>query len=183
MDSTQQTLITAARTEFLQHGYKAASIADIAARAGLAVGSVYKFFPSKQALFFEVYFTENARAKQQIAAAIDWSNPRQALKEFITKAAETSRDNQILQAWTQPGIGDQLKRECLGRCETGEFRDFLHRLAEQWRAAGSLPADYGDDFLEELLELANHIDARLPVSQAAKTWLIEALVEKLFPEV
>lgn len=183
MNASKQLVIKAARAEFYRRGYKAASMTDIAARAGVAVGSLYKFYPSKQALFSEVYFTENAHAKQRIAAAIDWSNPRQALKEFITKAAETSRDNQILQAWTQSGIGDQLKRECLSRCETGEFRAFLHKLAEQWRAAGSLPADYSDDFLEELLELANHIDARLPASQAAKAWLIEALVEKLFTEV
>ncbi len=44
----------AARTVFCRRGYAAASIAEIAAEAGLAEGSIYKFFESKRHLVLRV---------------------------------------------------------------------------------------------------------------------------------
>jgi AcrR family transcriptional regulator len=44
----------AARTVFCRHGYTAASIAEIAAEAGIAEGTIYKFFESKQQLLGRV---------------------------------------------------------------------------------------------------------------------------------
>jgi AcrR family transcriptional regulator len=44
------SLLKAATAEFLASGFEAATMTDIAARAGAAIGTLYLFFPSKQAL-------------------------------------------------------------------------------------------------------------------------------------
>jgi AcrR family transcriptional regulator len=44
----------AARTVFTRHGYASASIAEIAAEAGVAEGTIYKFFSSKRHLVVRV---------------------------------------------------------------------------------------------------------------------------------
>ena len=43
-------LLDAGATVFVEKGYDAATMTEIAARAGAAIGSLYQFFPSKEAL-------------------------------------------------------------------------------------------------------------------------------------
>jgi AcrR family transcriptional regulator len=46
-----QDLVTAATAVFLEQGYRRTQVADVAARLGLAKGSVYTYVESKEALF------------------------------------------------------------------------------------------------------------------------------------
>lgn len=47
-------ILAAARDVFAEHGYERASIADIAARAGIVEGTIYKHFDSKRELLYRV---------------------------------------------------------------------------------------------------------------------------------
>jgi TetR/AcrR family transcriptional regulator len=48
-------IIEAATLHFAEHGYHAARVGDIAAGLGIAKGSIFQHFGSKDGLFFEVY--------------------------------------------------------------------------------------------------------------------------------
>jgi TetR/AcrR family transcriptional regulator len=48
-------IIDAAMRHFAEHGYHAARVGDIAAVLGIAKGSIFQHFGSKDGLFFEVY--------------------------------------------------------------------------------------------------------------------------------
>ena len=48
---TRQQILTAARAELLEYGFASATMARVAHRAGLAKGTAYRYFPSKEALF------------------------------------------------------------------------------------------------------------------------------------
>lgn len=48
-------IVDAAMRHFAEHGYQAARVGDIAASLGIAKGSVFQHFGSKDGLFFEVY--------------------------------------------------------------------------------------------------------------------------------
>jgi TetR/AcrR family transcriptional regulator len=48
-------IIEAATQHFAKHGYHAARVGDIAAGLGIAKGSIFQHFGSKDGLFFEVY--------------------------------------------------------------------------------------------------------------------------------
>src|SRR5277367_1857041 len=43
-------ILQAAREVFTEKGYDAATMTEIAARSGTAIGSLYRFFPSKESL-------------------------------------------------------------------------------------------------------------------------------------
>ncbi|HZE06166.1 MAG TPA: TetR/AcrR family transcriptional regulator [Solirubrobacteraceae bacterium] len=53
--ATRQRLLGAARELIEEAGYGSASVAAIADRAGVAAGTVYRHFPSKEELFLEVF--------------------------------------------------------------------------------------------------------------------------------
>jgi AcrR family transcriptional regulator len=52
---TRERIVTTARELIAEGGYVAAQIAAVAERAGVAVGTVYRHFPSKSDLFAEVF--------------------------------------------------------------------------------------------------------------------------------
>lgn len=53
--ATRERLLRAAAEVVAQEGYGGASVAAIAARAGVATGALYRHFPSKAALFVELF--------------------------------------------------------------------------------------------------------------------------------
>ncbi|HEX8699896.1 MAG TPA: helix-turn-helix domain-containing protein [Myxococcaceae bacterium] len=51
---THARVLTAAEQAFAEAGYEGATVAGIAERAGVSTGNVYRYFESKDALFYEV---------------------------------------------------------------------------------------------------------------------------------
>ncbi|MGC1650702.1 MAG: TetR/AcrR family transcriptional regulator [Candidatus Sulfotelmatobacter sp.] len=54
-EAKRTRIIEAATQHFAQHGYHAARVGDIAIELGIAKGSIFQHFGSKDGLFFEVY--------------------------------------------------------------------------------------------------------------------------------
>src|SRR6201981_4103947 len=54
-EAKRARIIEAATLHFAEHGYHNARVGDIAAALGIAKGSVFQHFGSKDGLFFEVY--------------------------------------------------------------------------------------------------------------------------------
>jgi len=54
-EAKRSRIIEAATQHFAEHGYHAARVGDIAATLGIAKGSIFQHFRSKDGLFFEVY--------------------------------------------------------------------------------------------------------------------------------
>jgi TetR/AcrR family transcriptional regulator len=54
-EEKRSRIIDAATQHFAEHGYHAARVGDIAALLGIAKGSIFQHFGSKDGLFFEVY--------------------------------------------------------------------------------------------------------------------------------
>jgi len=82
-------LLDAAAVVFAERGYHAATMTEIAARAGAAIGSLYQFFPSKEALAEALlvrYGERLGEALDQIAARAPALSPAalaQALVELM----------------------------------------------------------------------------------------------------
>jgi AcrR family transcriptional regulator len=104
------SLLDAAAATFAENGYEAATMSEIAARAGAAIGSLYQFFPSKEAL---------AEALLRRHAA--WTEV--GLRDLV-KRAETL---------TARGLARLLVAR---RLERRPERDAVLALAEAPRAAG-----------------------------------------------
>ncbi len=50
-ESTQMRILDAGKAEFLEKGYKNASLRSIAQKAGVTTGAIYGYYPDKSALF------------------------------------------------------------------------------------------------------------------------------------
>src|SRR6478736_1267106 len=66
---TRSAITTAARELIAEGGYVAAPVAAVAARAGVAVGTVYRHFPSKSDLFAEVFREASQHEVDAVATA------------------------------------------------------------------------------------------------------------------
>jgi AcrR family transcriptional regulator len=64
-------LLRAAEELFALHGYAATRISDICARAGVAKGLFYWYFPTKESLFAELVRTMRLALRRAQAAAMD----------------------------------------------------------------------------------------------------------------
>ncbi|MET8849779.1 TetR/AcrR family transcriptional regulator [Amycolatopsis sp. NPDC004625] len=55
LDAQRETIVAAATRQLAEHGYSGCSVAAVAERAGVAVGSVYRHFPTKADLVVHVF--------------------------------------------------------------------------------------------------------------------------------
>lgn len=96
---TRDRLLAAAAATIEDGGYAAASVAAIAARAGVSTGALYRHFPSKAELFVEVFRTHAQRELAAMHAAGDRTTTFTArLAAVVETYATTALANRRL-AW------------------------------------------------------------------------------------
>jgi AcrR family transcriptional regulator len=79
---TRERLMAAARELIEKGGYGAAPVAAIAERAGVAAGTLYRHFESKQELFVEVFRTVCAREERAMRAAAEAMGSQSAVERL-----------------------------------------------------------------------------------------------------
>lgn len=109
IDDKKKNLKEAAYHVFLDNGYKDTNISQIAKRAGIAVGSFYKYYQSKKEIFIEIYVSENDSVRNKIINKINWDGkPVDVIDELFTYALKYTSSNRILSEWSNPAISDTL---------------------------------------------------------------------------
>src|SRR5947207_13778872 len=68
---TERKILQAALDLFREEGFDDATMRAIAARAGVATGAAYYYFPSKDAIVLAFYEQSCAEMQPRIAAALD----------------------------------------------------------------------------------------------------------------
>src|SRR3954449_2249025 len=69
--ATRERIVAAALDQLAEGGYASASVQAVAARAGVATGSVYRYFPSKSELFAEVFRRASAGEMQHFGESTE----------------------------------------------------------------------------------------------------------------
>ena len=98
--ATRERLLAVARELIEQGGYGSASVAAIADRAGVAGGTLYRHFVSKEELFLEVFRDVCAGEERAMRAAADDAGPGAVdrLEAVLTTFARRALENRPL-AW------------------------------------------------------------------------------------
>jgi AcrR family transcriptional regulator len=86
---TRERLLTAARQLIEECGYGAASVLAIADRAGVAAGTLYRHFASKEELFVEVFRSVCAGEERAMRAAADQLPDRATARERLETVLAT----------------------------------------------------------------------------------------------
>jgi AcrR family transcriptional regulator len=82
---TREEIVRAVHAQIAEAGYASATVVAVAHRAGVATGSVYRYFPSKSELFVEVFRRAASRELALIADIVDRPGP---VRERLARSAE-----------------------------------------------------------------------------------------------
>ncbi len=92
------SLIEQGRELFNKFGFKKTSILDITKNVGIAQGTFYKFFHSKEELYFVILEMEEQKLREQFTAVDIFTekDPKQAMKNILRQMIETIEENALI---------------------------------------------------------------------------------------
>jgi AcrR family transcriptional regulator len=133
-------LLDAAEATFLERGFAGASVDDIAARAEVALGTLYKVFPSKEELFAQVMQRRMGRFLDIVRTASAAGDPARRLESLVHVTfrhfAENNAAFRLYLAVTH-GL-PWLIRSQLGAVSAARYEDLVSEVESLCR--GALPA-------------------------------------------
>lgn len=96
LEDNRARILSAARDLVAEGGWRHAHVATVAEKAGVATGTVYRYFPSKAELFAEVLANVSRRERDVVAAIVDGdgtpaSRLRGAVRAFAKRALQGHR--------------------------------------------------------------------------------------------
>src|ERR1700710_2491173 len=127
-------------------GGESASMTAIAKRAGVGVGTLYRHFPTREALILELYGHDIQAVIDLASSLLERLPPIAALRAWLDEVARYGRMKQgaaeVIHAATNNGLNDP---------NYGPFVDAIRLLLEAGAASGDLkPAIDPEDVLLQL---------------------------------
>ncbi|WP_018931555.1 TetR/AcrR family transcriptional regulator [Gracilibacillus lacisalsi] len=110
--SIRQQLIDVGTHLFAELGVKKTSIVQLTSAVGIAQGSFYQFFDSKEVLFFDILEMEEANLKQKILNKFDNENiTKQGFKEMLLYGIDLIDQNRFIKQTFQGETLEHLVRK------------------------------------------------------------------------
>jgi AcrR family transcriptional regulator len=160
-------ILAAAREAFAEDS--ATSMNQVARRAGVGAGTLYRNFPTREALVLAVYQDEVERIIGAVPALLARLSPLEALRRWTTDLVEAMRRKHGLGDALSPGAHQAISEQSYGPViaaitqlldagkKDGSIRtdadpgDFLQLTGALWRAA-SCPEDRAPRMLALILD-------------------------------
>lgn len=145
MEGKKIDLYNCGKELFSTKGFKDTNVSDITKMAGIAVGSFYNYYQSKEKLFMEIFQNENVLLKQSIMKSIDFSEePIMLSKKLLLLNIKGINSNPILKEWYNGDVFSKLEQQY--REENGADRfDFVYsdlaNLLVKWQDQGKIRKD------------------------------------------
>ncbi|WP_326809216.1 MULTISPECIES: TetR/AcrR family transcriptional regulator [unclassified Streptomyces] len=158
---TRQRILAAAAHVFAEHGYAAGTTNRIAERARISIGSLYQYYPNKDAILVEL-LTQHLEAGAAAVTRRQEEELPDSLEEIIRKFVHTAIENHLDDPQLLRVMAEQAPRA----------PELLEKITHHWRARVA----YVRELLGSHPEVQvgdTHIAARLVVST------IELLVHQL----
>jgi AcrR family transcriptional regulator len=138
---TRERLLRAARELIEEGGYGAASVVAIAERTGVAAGTLYRHFPSKQELFVEVFRAVCAREERAMRTAAERMSSQRAPERLelvlATFAQRALRNPRLAWALIAEPVDPLVDAERLAYRE--RYAEMIAEGVRAGVAAGELP--------------------------------------------
>ena len=140
----RERILDAAERIFARHGFFAAKVSDVAKEAGVADGTIYLYFKSKDDLLISLFGRRMQQLNAALRTAIAGKSPRDQLRAFVRTYLQLVHD--------EPSAAEVLTIELrqsskfMKEYDNVELADFLRMLAGIVAAAGlddAVPAHVG----------------------------------------
>ncbi len=144
----RERILAAAREAFAEYGAET-QMDDIARRAAVGVGTLYRHFPTKDALTSELVKVKlaafAARAREKFEAdERPWESFADALREHTDVMAADASQQRMIFAMTKEAMEDVAPT-------AAELSDAMQRLIDRAQAAGELRSDVVVDDIRVLM--------------------------------
>ncbi|MDT8912765.1 TetR/AcrR family transcriptional regulator [Amycolatopsis sp. PS_44_ISF1] len=140
LDAQRETIVIAAMEQLAERGYAGCSVAAVAERAGIAVGTVYRHFPTKAELVVRVFRQVVSREVEAVRAAAQ--RPGDAAERvvavFETFSARALKAPRLAYALLAEPVDASIDAERLEFRRA--FRDVVAEHVAAGVRAGALPA-------------------------------------------
>jgi TetR/AcrR family transcriptional regulator len=137
-EARRREVLDAAVAVFSERGYRAASMADIAARLGMGKASLYHYVASKEEVLIELYedvLRENVIAARRIAEA--QGSALEALTEMIAdRVAYTCRNSELLRVFFEEEAELPARQQARLISVRHEYEETLREVVAAGEAAG-----------------------------------------------
>ncbi|HEX2946713.1 MAG TPA: TetR/AcrR family transcriptional regulator [Clostridia bacterium] len=147
---------------FSSRGFKASNIAEITKMAGMATGTFYNYYPSKEKLFMEIYMDENAKLKKRIIDSLDLdAEPMQVMMEMLAANYEGMSSNPILKEWYNKDVFNRIERNFREENGLGNV-DFLYEsfidVVKKWQKDGKMRNDIDTGMIMAIFASITNVD-------------------------
>lgn len=142
-EAYRQAIVAAAEREFTRAGFAAAKMTAVARAAGVAVGTLYNYFESKEEIFEQVIAQRSNEMHAGLAEALRAGTPLQKLRALVHKSLEnTEQQGALFAVFVERGaIAEYDIERIAGKLAQQEYQRFLDTIAEVLQeavAAGEL---------------------------------------------
>jgi len=155
-------ILRCGRELFKTKGFKDTNISEITKMAGIATGTFYKYYPSKEKLFMDIFLEENAKLKNQCLQSLDLTkSPLEIVEQMLSQNAAGMNQNPILREWYNKSVFDKVEK--LYMEENGlQAVDFLYdiflELVKEWQVQGKIRKDIDSKMIMMIFAAVINVD-------------------------
>lgn len=111
-EEIRQCLLTKGKELFTRYGLDKTSIDDLVQGCGIAKGSFYKFFSSKEELFFIILQKQEEVTGRLIGGHLQENlPPKELISSFLHMAFRIADENPLLQQWFEERDSERIMRK------------------------------------------------------------------------
>ena len=162
MTDKRAELLKSGKELFSKNGFKGTNVAKITKGAGMATGTFYNYYDSKDKLFLDIFLEENIKLKKSILKTMDLDKePMVVLEEMIAKNINGIKSNPILREWYNKDVYNRIEK--LYRQEKGTAHiDFVFDcfidVIKQWQDDGKMRKDIDAQMIMAIFSAIINID-------------------------
>ncbi|WP_157739119.1 TetR/AcrR family transcriptional regulator [Labrenzia sp. VG12] len=177
-----ETIVEAAHQVFSEHGFEGATTNQIAERAGISIGSLYQYFPNKDALILDVQRRHHEDVLTTVKNAMQLSGVlplRDAIRSVIAANLDMHLQSPKLHAAFEEWIPAESKlvdRDGFRKEMATVIRAFLSKRPEIAQAA---PLDQTVFVIMNMVRSVMHASVRDQGSHVDRTKVIDTLTDSL----
>jgi AcrR family transcriptional regulator len=162
VEDKKSMIYNCAKELFSIKGFKETNILEITKKAGMAVGTFYNYYPSKEKLFMDIFLEENAKIKQACFQSLDLEQPpMEVVGQMLKLNVEGTKSNPILREWYNRSVFEKLEQ--VYREENGvDTVDFLYdnflELITLWQKQGKMRKDIDSKMIMMVFAAVINVD-------------------------
>ncbi len=145
MDNKKTQIYDSGKELFSLNGFKDTNVSDITKKAGVAVGTFYNYYSSKEKLFMDIFLDENVKLKKSCLQSIDLnSSPLDVVRQMLALNVQGMKASPILREWYNRSVFnriEQIYREENGLGNFDFLYDSFYEIILKWQEEGKMRRD------------------------------------------